>query len=170
MLTLVVVAALFALAMHGAVVARTTALEASSLATRVSHERDARVVAFLALNGLLPGTPTDSSSDLADSSDSSSSDAPDAPAEESVELPAFIKALIPELADIEDQARDATQDSGGAALVAGAPARSRPRVSDLISAVGIPSTPLRIEYGGTTYRVPCFRAIDIKKTQRVDAR
>ncbi len=176
MVVLIAVAAVFALALRGATLARATSLEVGAIHGRVLAERHARAAAAIALEGIVPADALAADADTGFPSGADPAQAPVAPTpeerEEALELPEFLKELIPELAEVEDRARqDLSTDEAEAIRVAdgrGMTGRTPPRagISERLAGVGLPAGPIRVEFDGRAYRVRMWDALGILNINR----
>lgn len=162
-LVLIAVASVFALAMRSAVVARTTVVEAEALALRQDALRGGRSAVVVALRGLT-ATGEDALVEAAARASGGTSAADgvavvsgsEEEGETSPELPEFIKRLIPELQEAQDEAEKVVDER--ARRIARAASAEGVRTSGVsvrrtLDVLGLPSRPVEVTLEGRTYRV-----------------
>ncbi len=146
-IVLIAIAAVFALSLRAAVIARSGIIESGATRDRISLERTAAVAAILALDAYLPITQDQDS--LQNDADASSRPTPGAgEPEKKVELPDFLLEMVPELAKVQQEARDEVpRDPGNLETFPTEPATTSPRANTLarIRQVGLPQEPLRLQ-------------------------
>lgn len=173
---LIAVAAVFALAMQGAVMSRSTMLEVGAIHQRVVAERRARAAVVIALTGLVPSQTTGGATGADTSSGvgaGSTGGAAPVPAKKKVELPDFLIQNIPELKKLEEQAKEQVgQDPGvvaratdGNGMASRVPRR---RALSMLSDVGIPSAPVRVDVDGSAFRVRMWDALGLLNVNKAD--
>ena len=176
-IVLIAVAAMFALAMQGAVMSRSTTLEVGAIHERVVAERRARAAVVIALAGLVPeGT---SGPSLAGGGGGGGDAAPSptttgaTKSNDGVEIPEFLKQLIPKLGEIEDKAKEEVgQEQGVVARVTdghGMTARApRRRALTALNTVGLPSAPVRVVVDGGAYSVRMWDALGLLNINKAE--
>lgn len=162
-IVLLAVGAIFALALRSAVVSRAGAIEVAAVRERTRAEREARAAVVIALRGLLPV------GDLKDPARPDENPVPAQPGfagdggvaagdDSGVELPEFLKEMMPELKEVEDQAKqdEEARRSGANRVVQGATAlgsKPRPTILGTLRKVGLPPEPVDVRIGDRVYTV-----------------
>lgn len=175
-MVLVSVAALLALAMHASIAARGHLNESRAWRDRVLMHRHAHTAAVLVITGLIPADLRDVADDPAGAGGAqraAGGAADEAP--QGLEIPAFLKALLPELEDLEDDAADAAAERRAAAagmLASGGLAGRDPGKAVLagIAAFGFPKEPLEVPVAGGRYRVDLRDAAGLLDINTADER
>lgn len=173
---LIAVAAVFALAMQGALMSRSTMLEVGAIHQRVVAERHARAAVVIALAGLVPEgepaaaqerAPTGAGTPRPSASGGTSSD------DNGVEIPEFLKELIPELRDVEEKAKERVGPGEGVVARAldgrGMTSRApRRRALSWLNKVGVPAHPVRVVVDGKAFRVRMWDALGLLNVNRAE--
>ncbi len=164
MIVLIAVAAIFALAMQGAVATRATTLEVGVVHDRVQAEIGARGAAVLAIKGLLQADIAKLESGDDDDSFFGNND-PDAPKPEKPskrELPPIIKALLGEKAEDVDKGVQDLDKGGLRRLTDASNMNARVEASlglRVLEAVGLPLRPLQIRLDHRVYTITLTDAV-----------
>ena len=184
MIVLIAIASVFAIALRGAVVARATMLEVGAIHSRVVAERDARAAVVVALRGIIPVDNDDRSATGAGGASGDDSPILDAgdesPAaggadDDAIEIPDFLKELIPKLAEVESKAQDeinaasaeAARVADGRGMTGRVPSR-RAGIKERLDRVGLPGRPVRVELGGRAFRIRMWDATGLLNVNRAD--
>lgn len=184
MIVMIAIAAVFAIALRGAVVARSTRLEVGAIHSRVVAERYARAAVIVAVQGLIPvgdAEARDRDDAFANSAPGEGvgvAEPPSAPAGdegEGIELPAFLKELIPSLAEVEEKAKgeaskvdqELARVADGRAMTGRVPQR-REGVKARLDKVGLPPGPVRVEIEGRAFRIRMWDATGLLNVNRAE--
>lgn len=171
------IAAVFALAMQGAVSARTTILEAGVLRDRVEGERGARSAAALALAGLFTMRPEDDDGLSGPGSGAGGSSADDDVPKPARELPPIIVQLLKDSGkDLEkeqervEEERRARERADLVMQGGGLSGTRRGIRSDfrILQKAGLPPRPLEVTFEGRLYRISLSDAVGVLNINKAD--
>lgn len=161
MIVLIAVAAIFALAMQGAVATRATTLEVGVVRDRVQAEIGARGAALLAIKGLLQADIAALEEDDSPFGSGKNPESP-RPADPSKrDLPPIIKALLGAKAEDIDKGVKELDQGGVRPLVDGnLAARVQPELGlRVLQTVGLPTRPLHLVLDGRLYTITLSDAV-----------
>lgn len=160
-MVLVGVAAVFAASLAGLSLARLSVVEATSL-----RERDAaRAAAGAALRRVVVGIvprdePASAGSPAGDGERAAAGGFDEPERDPGIELPEFLKELIPELRDVEERGREEVERRVPAGVRVREAARERrPDAFERLGRVGLPARPVRVETGGYAFDVTLHDAV-----------
>lgn len=146
-IVLIAIAAVFALSLRAAIIARSGIIESAATRDRISLERTAGVAAILAIDAYLPITQDEDTQQNPDAASSRPTPGAGEP-EKKVELPDFLLEMVPELAKVQQKARDELPfDRGDIDTFPTEPAATSQRANTLarIRQVGLPTEPIRLQ-------------------------
>lgn len=167
-LVLLLVAGIFAMTIHSAVVMRSALVETGAIGSQQRDLRVAQSAASLALRGLMTGTSADAPN--GDSDSGGASDRPGEASEDRVDLPPIVRQLLAAAGqEIEDQAEREMERSRSSGGVDGAgTSESATGSRTMIREAGLPTQALEFTVDGLRCVVEFGDALGVVNINTVD--